>query len=281
MLNEPQDHQPQRVHPLERAPQAVDPAEVRDEQQQQVMLHIPVVKPYVTIALIVVNLIIFAVGQFSATLGQRFILDGANNQLRVIVDGEYLRLLFAMFLHGSLSHIFINMYSLYVIGSTLESLFGHVRFALIYFLGGLTGSIVSVLFNPPMVNSVGASGAVFAIFGAQLVYLYQHRKLLGAGGRRQFRNLLVIAVMNLAVGILSSLGAGTVRIDNWGHIGGLIGGVALTWYIGPLFLLRRHPQREGAFLAEDVNPLAKRSSVISVYSALLIAILIAATFVMR
>lgn len=278
MLNEPPDHQRRRVHPLERPP---EPPPEHHREEQQVMLHIPYVKPYTTWVLIAINLLVFIIGQLSPELNQALLVNGANNQTQVLVNGEYLRLLYAMFLHAGLAHIFFNMYSLYVIGATVEGLFGHVRFILIYLIGGLTGSVLSVIFNGPQVNSVGASGAVFAIFGAEIVYLYHHRKLLGANGRQQLRTLLIFAGMNFAIGILSSLNLGAVSIDNWGHIGGFIGGIALTWYIGPVFLLKRHPTREGAFLADDVNPLRSRYQVISLYVAVLLALLIAATFFVR
>jgi rhomboid protease GluP len=278
MLNEPPDPQRRRVHPLERPP---EPPPEQQHQGQQVMLHIPYVKPYMTWLLIGINVLIFAAGWASPELQRTFFLNGANNQTEVLINGEYLRLFYAMFLHAGIAHIFFNMYSLYVIGSTVEGLFGHLRFAIIYLVGGLTGSILSVLFNGPAVNSVGASGAVFAIFGAEIVYLYHHRKLLGARGREQLRTLLIFAAMNFGIGILSSLDPGGVSIDNWGHIGGFIGGAALTWYIGPIFLLKRHPTREGAFLADDVNPLHNRYQAVALYISLLLVLLIAATFILR
>ncbi|HEX2620572.1 MAG TPA: rhomboid family intramembrane serine protease [Phototrophicaceae bacterium] len=277
MLNEPPDHQ-RRVHPLERPPQT--PAEHQPEEQQ-VMLHIPFVKPYIMWGLIAVNVLIYVIGWLIPRVGNDFLFYGANNQTAVLIDGEYVRLLYAMFLHASPAHVFFNMYALYAIGSSVEGLFGHARFIIIYLLGGLTGSLLSILLNGPDVMSVGASGAVFAIFGAEIVYVYQHRKLLGERGRSRLRSLLIIAGMNFALGLATSLNLGGVIIDNWGHVGGFLGGILLTWYIGPLFLLRRHPQREGAFLAEDANPLIKNYQVVSLYSAALIGILIVATLIMR
>src|SRR5690606_30425031 len=112
----------------------------------------------------------------------------------VLVQGQYHRLFTAMFLHAGLLHIFFNMYALYLFGSILEPLFGHLRFIIIYLLGGLTGSVLSVVLgdpNPPFAQmvfagaSVGASGAVFAIFGAEMVFIYRHRALLGERGRAQ------------------------------------------------------------------------------------------------
>lgn len=282
MLNEPPDKPTRKRHPLERAPQpSPGPAGGDGERRQQVMLHIPVVRPIVTYVLMAINIVIFVAGFVSPTLQQSLIVSGANNRMAVLMDGEHLRLVTAMFLHGGPAHIIFNMYALYAIGGTVEGLFGHARFLLVYALGGLTGSLASILLNDPFTLSVGASGAVFAIFGAEMIYLYQHRKLLGENGRRQLQSLAIVALLNLAIGFLGAVTPDGARIDNWGHVGGFIGGVVLTWYIGPLFLLRRHPEREGAYIAEDVNPLSGRYQVVSLYGAALLAVLIVATLLAR
>ncbi|MCU0500117.1 MAG: rhomboid family intramembrane serine protease [Anaerolineae bacterium] len=275
MLNEPPPPE-KRPHPLERKP-----IDETTANPNRVMLHIPISKPYVTYGLLALNIVIFVVGLLIPNLDRQLLLGGANNQILVLREGEYLRLFSAMFLHGGLIHLFFNVYALFIVGTNIEGLFGHVRFTLIYVLGGVTGSLLSVLFNSPQTLSVGASGAVFALFAAELIYLYQHRKLLGPNGREQFKNLLILAGLNFALGIFSSLGLTSMNIDNWGHIGGFIGGVILTWYIGPILMIRQHPQREGAYLAEDINPLAQRYQVISLYSAALLAVLIVATLVSR
>lgn len=274
MLNEPPPEK--RPHPLER-----QPAPEAQANPNRVMLHIPISKPYVTYALLALNITIFFAGLLIPDLDLQLLRGGANNQIQVLREGEYLRLFSAMFLHGGLMHLFFNVYALFAVGSNIEGLFGHVRFALIYMLGGLTGSLFSIMFNSPQTLSVGASGAVFALFAAELVYLYQHRKLLGPNGRAQLQNLLLVAGFNFALGIFSSLGLTPLNIDNWAHIGGFIGGALLTWYIGPLLMIRQHPQREGAYLAEDINPLAQRYQVISLYSAALLVVLIVATLATR
>lgn len=277
MLNEPPDHQ-RRVHPLERQPDPVSETQ-QAQPEQRVMLHIPVVQPYITYLLIAINVLVFVVGEFNPSMGSAFVENGANNQVLVLADGEYLRLLYAMFLHAGFAHVFFNMYALFAIGASVERMFGHVRFGLIYLLGGLTGSILSVVLNGPRIYSVGASGAVFAIFGAQIIYLYQHRKLLGENGWRELRSLLFYAGLNLLIGLTSALSPGGVNIDNWGHIGGLAGGVILTWFTGPVFLLRQHPRHDGAFLAEDANPLRRSYQVYFLFTAALLAMLIAATLI--
>ncbi len=283
MLNDPPpDNQKRRLHPLEQ--QAEDyrraEAEGRDPNQpkrQQVMLHIPVVKPYLTQVLIAVNVAIFVVMYFMLSPGQLndVYAWGANNQTAVIANGEFHRLLTAMFMHGSVPHILFNMLALWYIGATVERFYGHARFALVYFLGGVAGSIASVIFNGPDVQSVGASGAVFAIVGGEIAFLYHHRKLLGQVAQSRLRSLLLIAGMNFFIGIASSFTESAVSIDNWGHIGGFIGGLALAWIITPVFNLKRHPDRPGAFTTEDINPLEDRFQALMIYVSVLLAVLIA------
>jgi rhomboid protease GluP len=281
MLNDPPPEK--RRHPLE-APPSQKP-EGEEAPRQRVTLHIPVVRPIVTYTLIAVNVAIYLLAFFvvpDSTLNTLY-EQGASNRIEVLRFGEYHRLFTAMFLHsGPLPlHIFFNMYALWIIGRTVEGFFGHLRFALIYFLGGLTGSLLSVLFNGPQVFSVGASGAVFAIFGAEIIYIYQHRKLLGPMAQAQLRQLIVIAGLNFFIGITSSLDPGGVNIDNWGHVGGFIGGLILTWYIGPVFIFKRHPTNPGALAADDSNPIERRVQFLAIYISALLAVLLVASILAR
>lgn len=303
MLNEPPSGD-RRPHPLERQP-APPPPPDRDPEtgqpRQRAILHIPTVKPTVTYALIAINILIFVVRALSPSLNLQFFEWGASNPVLVLQNGEYYRLFSAMFLHASIytfngqfalqnsMHLIFNMYALYVIGTSLEGLFGHRRFALIYLLGGLGGSVLSAVLSPPQVFSVGASGAVFAIFGAEFIYLYRHRRLLGQAGRNQMRALIWLAVINFGFGILSTTSSAGPNIDNWAHLGGMLGGLALTWFIGPIYITRTHPDlprvsdgsRPVELLAVDVNPLAKRYWMLSAYASVLLVVLIVASWLVR
>src|SRR5262249_827736 len=105
-----------------------------------------------------------------------------------VLHGEYYRLLSAMFLHAGVAHIGFNAYALSVVGRTIERFFGHVRFAVLYFLGGLSASLTSFAFSRGA--SVGASGAIMAIFAAEMVFLYQNRQIFGQERtNRQLRSL--------------------------------------------------------------------------------------------
>jgi rhomboid protease GluP len=142
-------------------------------------------------------------------------------------------------LHSSseLSHIIFNGLALYAFGRDIESLFGHIRFMVIYLLGGITGSLTSYIITQGA--SVGASGAVFALFGALMVYFFRNRHLY-RNAYQQIRHLLILALINFALGFwINSQNAG-FKIDNAGHLGGLMGGVVLAWFICPIFQIQEY-----------------------------------------
>lgn len=259
MFNNPQDPHPLEQAPRKRHPLEEGPPEVSEQMERQgprITLQDPVVPPLVTYFMVAVNVLIFALGLAIPALGAQFFALGVSSPREVLIEGEYYRLFTAMFLHGGLLHIFFNAYALYIIGSSIEPVFGHTRFTIIYMLGGLAGSVLSVITGDPRINigSVGASGAVFALFGAEMIFLYRNRAILGERGRAQFRNLLFLLVINFFIGISSSFEGARVRIDNWGHLGGLLGGLALTWVIGPVLKLRAHPLMRELVSARDANP---------------------------
>lgn len=143
----------------------------------------------------------------------------------LILSGQVWRLVTPIFLHGSLLHIAFNMYALVIIGLPLERRFGHVRFLLLYVAGAFAGNVFSFLLteNP----SLGASTAIFGLLGAEAVFLYRNRELFGGQARTALTNILQVAVINLLIGL-------SPGIDNWGHVGGLFGGLLFTWFGGPL-----------------------------------------------
>ena len=96
------------------------------------------------------------------------------------------------------------------------------------------------------------------------------------GMTRKMRSLIILAVMNLIFGIATTFGAGALRVDNWAHIGGALGGLALTWAIGPIYIVRRHPEQPNALLGEDINPLKNRYWALSAYLVVLLLVLIVA-----
>ena len=146
---------------------------------------------------------------------------GAN--LDLLVDtGEYFRLLTCIFLHIGIIHLVCNMYSLYVIGKEVESLYGKWKCLAIYLLSGICGSILSLAFNSNTV-SAGASGAIFGLLGALLYFGYYYRTYLGATIKS---SVLPVIILNLIIGFLNP------GIDNSAHIGGLVAGILLSMLLG-------------------------------------------------
>jgi rhomboid protease GluP len=143
----------------------------------------------------------------------------------LIALGEWWRLFTPMLLHGSLLHIGFNMYALFIFGPGLERHFGHVRFLALYILSGFAGNVASLMFSTA--PSLGSSTAIFGLLGAQGVFLYQNREMFGGSARRALNNIISIAVINLIIGL-------SPGIDNWGHMGGLVGGTLFAWFAGPL-----------------------------------------------
>lgn len=222
-------------------------------------------QPWLTYALMAANTLIFLAGFLIQALELEFLLRGALMPELVVARGEFYRLFTAMFLHGSLGHIFFNVYAIYIVGRNLEPIFGRARFLLIYFLGGLTGAAASLALGPFNGWSVGASGAVFAIFAAEAAHLYQHRTLY-PNVRARLQHMGFLIVINLVIGF-----APGSRIDNWGHIGGMIGGLALAWRIGPRLARPTAPLRSMRELAKtDSNPLALRLPEVVLYVGVLI-----------
>lgn len=293
MLNDPQPDdrrhpladppRQRRRHPLEQPPP--EPPQQQEPSEPRRTLRIPMVRPTVTFILLAINIAIFAVGMLSRSVQFELFNIGASRTYEVLVEGQYQRLFIAMFLHANTMHLFFNMYALYIIGRGVEPIFGHVRFLIVYLLGGLAGSVLSVVLGNPDpflgVPSVGASGAVFALFGAEMVYLYRHRQMMGQRATQQLRSLLMLLGINLFIGLASWVGNSGIRIDNWAHLGGLAGGLILTWLLGPQFVVSENPDQPGQWLATDTNPLQKNTWLVSLYIIALIAVLAVFSFLVR
>lgn len=176
-----------------------------------------------------------------------FIQYGAKINAR-IVQGEWWRLVTPIFVHGSLLHFFFNAYALYSLGREIEAFCGSRRFVILFFFAGVCGTTASLLLSPSA--SVGASGAIFGLIGAEAVLLYRNRRLLGARARAGLQNILVIAGLNLLIGLQPGL-----RIDNWAHLGGLLGGLIMAFWIGPLWAVETDPLFGTPLSVVDRRPL--------------------------
>lgn len=166
----------------------------------------------VSLALIVVNVVIYLVGLGA---GSTLTRDYANQPLFAAIDGEYYRLLTSAFLHAGTLHLMVNMFALSQVGPVLEAALGRVRFLALYLLAALGGSAMSMVLSEPTSFGVGASGAIFGLFGAFYVVL-----------RRQGRDtssITTLLLINTVIGFLPGL-----NIDWRAHLGGLVTGAVVA-----------------------------------------------------
>lgn len=208
-----------------------------DEQTDQpVRITIPRRKPVMTSILIGVSVFIFILQLLVETftnMDMLFFYGGKINSL--IEEGQLWRLITPIWLHGSILHLALNMYALYILGRRMERFYGHDRFLLLYLLSGFAGNVLSFVLTPAA--SLGASTAIFGLFSAEGIFIFQNRKLFGAARTRQaLLNLGVILLINLAYGL-----APGSNIDIMGHLGGLLGGVFFAWKGGPVLKVAGQP----------------------------------------
>jgi membrane associated rhomboid family serine protease len=214
-------------------------------------------RPNVTYALIAINVLAFLAELVSGVSaagnsfgGSKVILHGALFG-PAVASGDYWRIVTSGFLHFNLWHIAFNMYALYILGTMLEPAIGSFRFALIYFVGLLAGSFGALIVTPDSFT-VGASAAVFGLFGAAIVEM-------------RARGVDVMSTglpLWLGINLIFTFAFNGISIG--GHIGGLIGGTLAGVAIGELDKRRDVPRMAGPIVAVAIG-------VISVVGAIAVA----------
>jgi len=194
-----------------------------------------------TYSIIGINIVVYI---FSALLSQNI----ADMDMQTLVDmgalygpytvlkGEWWRLFTAMFLHGGMTHILMNMFSLYLIGRGLEMYFDKRAYVIIYLFSGLLGGLASLYMHPQSVG-VGASGAIFGVFGALAGFFLAHRDKIATHSKAFMKDFAVVLGINLVLGL------SIPSIDVSAHIGGLVVGL-----IGG-FVISKNPKWVWAFSA--------------------------------
>jgi membrane associated rhomboid family serine protease len=184
--------------------------------------------PYATYAVIAITVatslwISYGPAGAADQLGNLLALDKHGVQ-----DGEYWRLFTVTLVHGGLLHLLFNMYALYIVGPIVEALYGRFLFLAFYLLAAAGGSIASYLaFEVP---SVGASGAIFGLFGLLFVCTYVYKPMVGQQARALTMQIGILIVINLVIGF--GIG-GLASIDNAAHVGGLLAGAWLGLVVAP------------------------------------------------
>ena len=170
----------------------------------------------VTYILIAINVLIFML-EISGIINVNYFATSRS----AIKLGHYWVLVTSAFFHADMIHLACNMYSLYIIGTQLETVLGKIKFLIVYFLSAIIASLLSGLLTG--VPSIGASGAIFGLLGALLYFGYHYRLYLGNVITRQ---IVPVILINLFIGFALT------NVDNFGHIGGLIGGVFSAMMVG-------------------------------------------------
>lgn len=209
--------------------------------------------------LLAANVIVFAAfagaGGGVMNADPQMLIRWGSNFGPYTADGQWWRLLSAAFLHGGLVHLAVNMFTLADVGRLCERLFGWRRFLVLYLLSGLAGSAASVWWNP-QVNSVGASGALFGVLGALLVFMLDRRNGIDPGAMKAHAATMAVFIGYGVVNGLASTG-----IDNAAHLGGLAAGAVLGFALGrPPGSTRIEPLRMAAGMAACVLAIAGLAS---------------------
>ncbi|CAB4315207.1 unnamed protein product [Prunus armeniaca] len=139
----------------------------------------------------------------------------------------------------------VNCYSLNSVGPTMEKISGPNRYLALYFASAIASSAMSYWFSEA--PAVGASGAVFGLVGSLAVFVMRHRGLVGRG-KEDLQHIAHVITVNMAMGFFFK------GIDNWGHFGGLLGGVATSWLLGPAWKYES-PSSDGRRIFSDKAPI--------------------------
>jgi rhomboid protease GluP len=186
-----------------------------------------------------------------------FVRDALMLDKAAVADGEVWRLWTVTLVHGGIVHLGFNMLALYMVGPLLEQIYGSRLFILFYLLSAAGGSVASYAFGSN-VPSVGASGAIFGLFGILLAASRAHHPVLDQQGRQLVNRIGTLIVINLVIGF-----SGFLNVDNLGHIGGLLAGIWLGFLLPPgrvttmrsLWQMPSEPEDERPSLATRLRPI--------------------------
>jgi membrane associated rhomboid family serine protease len=231
----------------------------------------------VTWAIIAVNVAVYLVDSILAG-GASLSLFGGGGPLvnaggvygPAVADGEWWRILTSAFLHLGILHIAFNMYALWLFGPIIEQMYGHLEYLAIYLLCAVGGGVLTLL-AAPSVLAVGASGAIFGLFGLAFVVSRRRHLLLGPQARAILSQVGTLLVLNLVITF-------SIRGISWtGHIGGMVVGIVLGLLLAPANV----PTMGAMWRAADGSVLVQRASPILRASAYLLvtALLVLGTYV--
>jgi rhomboid protease GluP len=200
-----------------------------------VSVRLPFSRPVVTYVLLALIVLVFAADVVLEKITGSpiiFILGAQVNSW--VAAGEYWRLFTAIFLHGSLTHLAFNGWALFSLGQDIESFDSPRWFTAIYLVSGLAGNVAWYVFGTDA-PSVGASGAIFGLIGAEVAYFVRNRRIFGAFARQRLGTLAILIGVNLLFGFT------VPNINNFAHLGGLTAGFLLGLVLSPRYALTWSP----------------------------------------
>ncbi len=213
-----------------------DLVDLISQKEQEYKIPVQPKAPVITYTLIGINLIaaviLFLYSIKSGVSYNQLLIDFGAKDNYHILSGEYWRFITPIFLHANILHLFINCYSLFAVGDLVEKIFGRFRFLTVYFIAGIMGNIASFVFstNP----GVGASGSIFGLLGALMFFGILKPALF----KSHFgHNVILTILINLGYGFTNA------SIDNFAHIGGLIGGFLASGMVAKPELKRWYTNR--------------------------------------
>lgn len=181
--------------------------------------------PPATLALIAVLTTVFIWQMITGVLGSQAAIIAAGALVRDrVLAGEWWRLASAVVLHGGAEHLLGNCIALYIVGMACEHALGSKRMLAVFAASGIAGSVASVLSGPG--PSVGASGAIFGLMGAVILFLFRHRNIYHVRDKR------IAVVLAGWAGYVLLTGLVDPMIDNAAHLGGLAGGMLAVSIVG-------------------------------------------------
>lgn len=189
-----------------------------------------------TYTLMAISIVMFLLAQLSDSLAEYLYLNGVLHGYSVVMRGELYRLFTSIFLHADAMHIVMNMLSLYIVGTMVEKLFSKSAYLGIYFTAALFGSFTSIYMHLGG-QAVGASGAIFGLFGALAGFAFVHRMTMREEFIDFMKNFGLILLINLVIGFVFP------SIDVSAHVGGLVAGM-----VGG-FMIAKKPQYLWVYLA--------------------------------
>ena len=174
--------------------------------------------------LLLINFFIWLFSEMIFGGSTKVLINMGANYGPYVKNGETWRLLTSVFLHSGISHIIFNSIALLAFGNLIETIFEKRNFLVLYLCSGISGSALSVTFNPNTV-SVGASGAIFGMLGGLIIYYFFMKKVNPDYAKNNLFGLGLMLLINLFYGLSSS------KIDNWAHLGGLLGGMFCSFVL--------------------------------------------------